>query len=110
VIRLFLIVEVAHAGNVRCVAVSSGPVDCFLLGLEGRQYVVGVIFNDEIGNRTSVQPPLRPWLDEYVRHSALPRLLGYDIANGYLTDGPKDYGFDHLDIQATVVGELRRWD
>lgn len=26
------------------------------------------------------------------------RNLGYDLENGYLTDGPKDYGFDFLDI------------
>ena len=32
-------------------------MDCLLLGLEGCQYVVGVILNDEVGNRTSVQPP-----------------------------------------------------
>ncbi|WP_445219351.1 AIPR family protein [Bradyrhizobium sp. Pa8] len=26
------------------------------------------------------------------------RILGYDIENGFVTDGPKDYGFDFLDI------------
>lgn len=27
-------------------------------------------------------------------------VLGYDVADGYLTDGPKDYGFDYLDISS----------
>ncbi len=27
-------------------------------------------------------------------------VLGYDIADGYLTDGPKDYGFDYLNISS----------
>ena len=27
-------------------------------------------------------------------------VLGYDISDGYLTDGPKDYGYDYLDISS----------
>jgi hypothetical protein len=53
-------------GNVGHVALESGPLDCFKSGVPRRQYVIDMILNDVVGDRTSIAVTLGSGLDEYV--------------------------------------------
>jgi len=53
-IRLCFVVQTPDEGNVGHVALESGPLDCFKSGVPRRQYVIGVILNDVVGDRTSI--------------------------------------------------------
>ena len=48
------------------VALESGPLDCFKSGVPRRQYVIDMILNDVVGDRTSIAVTLGSGLDEYV--------------------------------------------
>ena len=48
--RLFFIVEMSNAGDVRCMAVLLRPIDCFSLCFKRGECVVGVVFDYIIVN------------------------------------------------------------
>jgi hypothetical protein len=58
VVRLLFIIQVTDTGGQRCVALATRPHDCFVPGLEGGEHVVGIVLNDVVGNRASVDAAL----------------------------------------------------
>jgi hypothetical protein len=68
VVRLLLVVEMANAGDVRRVAILLGPINCFVLSLEARKRMIGVVFNDIVGNRASFGSSLRMGFNKNGRH------------------------------------------
>jgi len=67
--QFFLIVEMANAGDMRCVAVLLRPVDGVSLGFERLEYVVGVIFDYIIVNVATFGAALRSGLNINCRHT-----------------------------------------
>jgi hypothetical protein len=68
VIRLVLVVEMP-AGDQRRMAITLGPFDAFLLGAEGAQDMVSMIFNDIVTDRGSCRSPLGAGFYIHVAHS-----------------------------------------
>jgi hypothetical protein len=75
VIGFFLIVEMAHASDMRRMAVLFRPVDGFVLRFESSECVVGVIFDHIIVNGATFGAALGSRLNINVRHASI-SLLG----------------------------------
>jgi hypothetical protein len=72
VIRLLLVIQMPDASDERGVAPTFCPIDRFSLLLERAEHVVGVVFDNEIVNRSPFRAPLGTCLNENIRHNLLP--------------------------------------
>jgi hypothetical protein len=64
--------QVTNPSDVRRVTRLLRLFDCFVLGLEGLQDLIRMIFNDVVFDRTALSSPLRSCLDKDARHSLAP--------------------------------------
>jgi hypothetical protein len=71
VIRFLLIIQMPDARDKRGMALISCPIDCFPLRSEGREDMVGMVFDDIIVDPGPLRPALGAWLDVNVRHALL---------------------------------------
>jgi hypothetical protein len=71
-VRLFLVVQMPDARDKRRVTVTPGPLDGFLLRLESRQHMVGMVLDDIVVDRIALPPGLWTWFDIDVCHCGPP--------------------------------------
>ena len=70
-VRLLLVVEVPDPGDERATAFLASPGDGLVLGFGRVQYVVGMVFDDEVVDGTVVRATLGACFDIDVRHRFL---------------------------------------
>jgi hypothetical protein len=75
-----LIIEMANTGYMGRMPILLRPIDRFLLGSESAERVIGMIFNDIIGNWTAFRSALWPRFDIHRRHI----FFSYDTITGRL--------------------------
>ena len=68
VIRSFLVVEMANPGHMRGVTISFGPINRFVLGLEGPERMIRVVFDRVISNGASFGASLWTGFDKNGGH------------------------------------------
>jgi hypothetical protein len=75
-IRFFLIIQVSHARDMRCVAEAFRPVDRFMLGFESAEHMVNVVLDNKVLDGTAARAAFGARFYVYVCHGRLsPRSL-----------------------------------
>jgi hypothetical protein len=77
VVRFFLIVEMANAGDMWGMSVLFRPIDCFSLCFESGEYVIGVIFDHKIIDATTFGATLGSRLNINICHAHISLLGNY---------------------------------
>jgi hypothetical protein len=108
VISFLLIVEMANAGDVWCMAVLLRPVDCFSLCFERRECVFGVVFDHIIVDVGTVGAALGSGLNINYRHALFLQGSFVSEAGNYAQIKKVDVDFWHLADGTTVFRHVRR--
>jgi hypothetical protein len=67
-IGLLLVIQITNAGNERSVATGFRPVDRRFLRSKTPEFVVCVVFDNKVSNRSTFRPALRACFDVNVCH------------------------------------------